>query len=480
MAKKKSKKKKKSKSSSKKVKKTKIKVIGIGGGGSSIVSEIAPNIRKATFLAANTDKQALDNVPKGVKSFSFGDKFTKGLGAGMNPDLARKAADENKERIKKELQGQDLCVVVACLGGGTGSGAVPVFTRISEELGNLTYGIFTLPFEFEGAKKMQIARNSLESTKPHLNALSVIPNERIFKIIDKTTPLKEAFSMINDNLSNSLEGLIEMIYKTGLINIDFADLKKVLEARGNYSYLNSVEIKKDEKSTETLISEAINNPLYPYGIKKAKGILINIVGGMGLALSEVNHISQSFSDLVNDEAKIIFGFWPKRRYKGKIKVSLLATGTTAKLFSGEKTTSKRKKSKTKKKKTKKKKKKKKTKKTKKSKKVKSKSKKKKEKEKKKSSDSKSQKNKEKNKDKNKEKPKENSSVKKNKKDNSEKKDQSAKQDLSTRSDNENNKEKKRVKKNALEVKKEKEEAENRILEEEKQWEVPAFLRKNEN
>src|SRR6056297_406100 len=442
--KKKNKKKKKKKSSTKKVKKTKIKVIGIGGGGSSIVSEIAPNIRKATFLAANTDEQALENVPKGVKTFSFGDKFTKGLGSGMNPDLARKAADENKEKIKKELEGQDLCIIVACLGGGTGSGAAPVFARISEELGNLTYAIFTLPFEFEGAKKMQIARNALESTKPHLNALSVIPNERIFQIIDKTTPLKEAFSMINNNLSNSLEGLIEMIYKTGLINIDFADLRKVLESRGNYSYLNSIEIKKDEKSTETLIKEAINNPLYPYGIEKAKGILINIVGGMGLALSEVNHISQSFSDLVNDEAKIIFGFWPKRKYKGKIKVSLLATGTTARLFTGEVTKPKSKKKK---------------------KKSKSKSKKK-----KKKSKSKSKKKKKKSKSKSKKKKKKSKSKSKKKKKNSKQKDEVKKNEPE---------EKKRIKKNALQVKKEKEEAEKRILEEEKQWEIPAFLRKNE-
>ncbi|GAI51462.1 unnamed protein product, partial [marine sediment metagenome] len=226
------------------IKKTKIRVIGIGGGAGNIVSEIASKMKKASFVVANTDLQALRLASRKAQRFQFGKELTQGLGTGMSAELGEMAAQNEKEKIKKTLEGQDLCVIVACLGGGTASGATPIFAKISKNLGNLTLGIFTLPFKFEGEKKMEMARASLEKLKPKLNALSVIPNERIFQIIDKKTPIKIALSAINKSLAESLEGLIETIYQPGLINIDFADLKAILEGQGRLAYLNTVKVQK--------------------------------------------------------------------------------------------------------------------------------------------------------------------------------------------------------------------------------------------
>src|SRR4030042_749019 len=253
------------------VKKTKIRVIGIGGGAGNIVSEIASRIEKATFVAANTDPKALRTVRRKVTRFQFGQSLTHGLGTGMNPDLGREAALDEKDKIKKLLEGQDLCIIIACLGGGTGSGAAPIFAKISKSLGNLTYGIFTLPFKFEGDKKVEIAKEGLEKVKGYLNAFSVIPNERVFQIIDKNTPLRQALSVINRSLAESLEGLIETIYEPGLINIDFADLRTILDGRGRLASLNSVSVPRKEGASKDLINKALNSPLYPYSIKGAKG-----------------------------------------------------------------------------------------------------------------------------------------------------------------------------------------------------------------
>jgi cell division protein FtsZ len=314
------------------IKKTKIRVIGIGGGGGSIVSEIASRMGKASFLVANTDFQALRATSRKALRFPFGQSFTKGLGTGMNPELGREAARADKEKIKKLLEGQDFCIIVACLGGGAGSGAAPIFAKISKNLGNITYGIFTLPFKFEGEKKMEIARDSLRKVKAHLNALTLIPNERIFQIIDKSTPLKGALSAINKKLTESLEGLIETIYEPGLINIDFADFKTILQGRGRLAYLNTVEVPRKGSSAKDLISKVLNCPLSPYGIRGAKGVLFNIAGEKKLSLTEVSQISKTISELANPEAKIIFGISQSRRYSDVIKTTLLASGCGAKIF----------------------------------------------------------------------------------------------------------------------------------------------------
>lgn len=307
------------------VKKTKIRVIGVGGGGSSIVSEIASGVERASFVVANTDLQALRASSRKALRFQFGQNLTHGLGTGMNAEMGEIAAQNEKERIKKLLEGQDFCIIVACLGGGAGSGAAPIFAKISRDLGNITYGIFTLPFKFEGERKMDIAKNALEKLRLRLNAFSIIPNERIFQIINKDTPIKAALSAINKDLANSLQGLIEMIYQPGLINIDFADLRTVLQGQGRLAYLNTIEVHGSNKSEEA-IKEVLNSPLYPYSIRGAKGVLLNIAGEKNLGLSEISQISKSISELSNKEAKIIFGISQNKKYSGLIKTTLLATG----------------------------------------------------------------------------------------------------------------------------------------------------------
>ena len=311
------------------VHRTKIRVIGIGGGGGSIISEIIPRIKKADFVVANTDSRALKAVKK-AKRFQFGQSLTRGLGTGMNVEVGEMAAQNDKEKIKKLFEGQDLCIIIACLGGGAGSGAAPIFGKIARGVGCLTYGIFTLPFEFEGEKKMEIAKESLEKIRPHLNAYSVIPNERIFQIIDKNTPLKNALSVINKRLAETLEGLIEMIYLPGLINIDFADLKTILSGRGRLAYLNTTEI--EESNKDEAAKKVISTPLYPYTIKGARGILYNISGGKEIQLLEVSQISKIVSDSVNKNAKIIFGINQSPKYKDKIKITLLAVSCGFKGF----------------------------------------------------------------------------------------------------------------------------------------------------
>ncbi len=311
------------------IKKIKIRVIGIGGGGGSIVSEIAPMVERASFFATDTDSKALRGISRKVEKFQFGRNFTSGLGTGMNPEIAKEAAKNEKERIKKILEGQDLVILVACLGSGVGGGATPVFAKIARRLGNLTYGIFTLPFSFEGKKKMEIAKNSLNELRENLNTLSVIPNERIFQIVARTTPLKQALFSINKILADSLQSLIEIIYKPGLINIDFADLRTILEGRGRLSFLNSIELPTvDNKEA---IEKVINSPLYSYNISGAKGVLLNISGQKNLSISQVSQISKTISQLVNEEAKIIFGISHSKILKN-VKVTIFATGCSQKIF----------------------------------------------------------------------------------------------------------------------------------------------------
>jgi len=338
---------------------TRIQIIGLGGGGSSIVSEIAERLKKADFVLANTDSRALKQAPKNAKKFQFGQDLTRGLGTGMNIEMGKTAALNEKERIKNLMQGYDLCIIVSCLGGGTGSGAAQVFAKTSRDLGNITYGIFTLPFQFEGEKKMEIAQKSLEKIRLNLDALSLIPNEKIFDIIDKNTPISDALSAINKKLSESLQGLIETIYEPGLINIDFADLKAILidnvssdaipvtvpvtkiegenseiaprRSAGKLVYLNTIEL-QGQNRTEEAIKKVITSPLYPYTIGGARGILFNITGEKSLSLSEVNQISRMITEMVNPDAKIIFGVSHRNDYKDKIKITLLAVGCTIKTF----------------------------------------------------------------------------------------------------------------------------------------------------
>lgn len=306
------------------VHKTKIRIIGIGSGGISIVSEISAKIKKVDFVAANTDIRSFKSLSNKIKKFQFGQNLTKGLGTGMNVELGEMAAREEKEKIKKLFENQDFCIIVSCLGGGTGGGSTQVFAKIAKGLGCLTYGIFTLPFSFEGERKMEIAKEALIKLKPYFNIFSVIPNERIFEIIDKNTPLQEALSAINKRLVENIEGLLEMIYGSGVINIDFADLRTILLGYGKLSYLNAVRIEDAHK--EETAKNIISTSLYPYSFKGAKGILYNICGGKSLCLSEVSRISGIISEMANKNAKIIFGINQDGKFKNNLQITLLAVG----------------------------------------------------------------------------------------------------------------------------------------------------------
>ena len=335
------------------VPKTKIKIIGIGGGGNSIISEIVNSFtegkergdkifRKVEFVALNTDLQALTKLSKNCKRLGFGKELTQGLGCGMDPELGEKAARGEKEKIRKVLEGADFYILITCLGGGTGSGAAPVIAEICKTFKKSSLGIFTLPFKFEGEKKHLITKNSLKKMRPNLNAVNIIPNEKIFQIVDKSTPFKKALSAINQRLTFSLKGLIGMIRRPGLINIDWADFKTILGStsptvgRGKICYLNRVKTQGENRAT-IAAKKVVRNPLNEYGLEGADRILFNIEGNKDLKMQEVNEISKFISDF-NRKAKIIFGISLLKpgassslRQKidsgSEIGITLLATGT---------------------------------------------------------------------------------------------------------------------------------------------------------
>lgn len=310
------------------IKKIRIRVIGIGGGGANIVSELSQKIKKGiSFFVVDTDIKTLRGMSRNVGKLLLGKELIRGFGTGMNPELAWKVAKKEKDKIKNLFLNQDLVILISSLGGGVGSGMSSIFAQIGKELGILTFGIFTLPFDFEGAKKMEIAKHSLRRLRKKLNAISIIPNERIFKIVNKKTPLKRALSTLNEKLTENLKNLLEIIEKPGLINIDFADITTIFEGKGNLTFLNSAEIFL-ENNIDQLIKKITFCPIYPYGIVGAKKIILNISGSSSLTLNQVFLVAKAISDLVSKDAKIIFGLSQKER-ELKIKILLLAVGCKA-------------------------------------------------------------------------------------------------------------------------------------------------------
>ncbi len=303
--------------------KAKIKVIGIGGGGTSIVSEISRSLDKATFVVADTDTRGFGRQ-KGVKYFLFGQDQTHGLGTGLNPELATHAAEIEKDKIAGLFQNQDIVIFIASLGGGVGSGATKVFAEVSKNSGAITLGIFTLPFKFEGGQKYKIAMKSLRELRQSLNVSITIPNERIFKVIDANTAIVEAFSKVNKQLIEGLESLIDLIYNPGLINIDFADVKAILKGKGSEAFLNTAEASGKDRA-ETIVKDILHNHLYQQNNFVPEKVLFNIVGSDNLSMFEVDRISKAIAEK-NPKAKIIFGISKNNKYKNKIKATLLMTG----------------------------------------------------------------------------------------------------------------------------------------------------------
>ncbi len=301
----------------------KIKVIGIGGGGGAIVSEIGRSLNKANFVVADTDIRALKKKA-GIKYFWFGKEFTHGLGTGANPEIAKEAAEAEKEKIAELFQNQDIVILIASLGGGLGSGATRVFAQAAKPFGGITLGIFTLPFRFEGKNKSRIAQKALKELKSSLNVSITIPNEKIFKIINSKSSISEAFSTVNKNLIESLESLIDLIHNPGLINIDFADLRAILNGNGNFAFLNTAQASGKNRAEE-IVKKIFINPLYQNNNFLAEKILFNVSGGANLNMFEVEKISKSIAEL-NPKAKIIFGISKNTKIKNSIKTTLLMTG----------------------------------------------------------------------------------------------------------------------------------------------------------
>jgi cell division protein FtsZ len=306
--------------------KARIKVVGVGGGGGNALSRMREDfgIRGVEFIAVNTDVQDLEGC-RARRKIHIGKNLTRGLGTGMNPEIGRQAAEENRSEIIEALRGADLVFITAGLGGGTGSGGAPIVAEAAKEIGALAISVVTKPFSFEGAQRARIAEEAGLKLKERSDTLIIVPNDRIFGIIEKDTPILKAFSFIDGVLKNAVQGIAELIAMPGMINVDFADVKAVMEDAG--SALVGIGVASGSDRATSAIEQAINSPLLELSIEGARGILFAVSGGRDLSMMEVNDIAKIVRESVDSEAKIIFGAYQDRRLpKGKFKVVLVATG----------------------------------------------------------------------------------------------------------------------------------------------------------
>lgn len=314
-------------------KKVKIKVIGIGGGGGNIIAELLKKLKdfsfqKVEFVAVNTDNQALKSLPKALKKFPFGNKLTRGLGTGRDAEMGERAAKEDIEKIKQLfLDDKDLYIIVSSLGGGTGTGATPIFTKIAEEMGLSTLGIFTLPFAFEGKKKMDMSLKALEKIKDNLNAFMVLPNEKIFSLTKEEVSFADSLNLLNDRLAESLEGMLRTIYSPGLINIDWADIRTIIEGKKKIAYLNFCKAKSSQ-NVDDISKALLKNPILEYKFENADNVMFNVEASKELSLQLLSQISERIGELAPN-AKIIFGLTQNPKLKNEIRVTILATSSEA-------------------------------------------------------------------------------------------------------------------------------------------------------
>ena len=301
-----------------------IKVIGVGGGGNNAVNRmIEHGVQGVEFIAVNTDAQAL-NLSKAEVKIQLGTKLTRGLGAGANPEVGRKAAEESKEQLEEALEGADMIFVTAGMGGGTGTGAAPVIAQVAKELGALTVGVVTRPFMFEGRKRSTQAVEGIEGLKQNVDTLIVIPNDRLLEIIDKNTPMLEAFREADNVLRQGVQGISDLIATPGLINVDFADVKTIMQDKG--SALMGIGIATGENRATEAAKKAISSPLLETSIDGARGILMNITGGQNLSLYEVQEAAGIVTDEADEEVNVIFGSVINEELKDEIVVTVIATG----------------------------------------------------------------------------------------------------------------------------------------------------------
>jgi cell division protein FtsZ len=304
---------------------TKIKVIGVGGSGSNTVSRMMKHKMKGVeLIAINTDAQDLKKV-KAHQKIRIGKNLTRGLGSGMNPEIGRMAAEEQKEEIEKSIMGADMIFITCGLGGGTGSGASPVIAEIAKGAGILTLAIVTMPFSFEGFQRKEIAEKSAKKLKEKVDTLIAISNDKLLTTLEPNTTVNNAFIACDEILRQAVQGISDLIVLPGIINISFADVKTIMKDSG--SALFGIGVAKGEGRAKEAARKALNSPLLDISCKGAKGVLFNVSGGKDISLSEIDEVAKIITHEVSPEAKIIFGAIKDEKLKqGEIKVTVIATG----------------------------------------------------------------------------------------------------------------------------------------------------------
>ena len=301
-----------------------IKVIGVGGGGNNAVNRmVEAQLKGVEFIAINTDKQAL-YTSKSEYKVQIGDKLTRGLGAGANPEIGKKAAEESKDEILTLLQGSDMVFVTAGMGGGTGTGAAPLVAQLAKEMGILTVGVVTKPFIFEGKVRMKNAERGIEDLKANVDTLITIPNDKLLQLVQKNTSMLEAFSIADNVLKQGIQSISDLIAVPGLINLDFADVTSIMKEQG-LAHMGIGTAVGENRAVEAA-REAIQSPLLETSIKGAKGVLLNITGGSNLGLFEINEASTLVQESCDPEANIIFGASIREDLGDEISITVIATG----------------------------------------------------------------------------------------------------------------------------------------------------------
>ena len=304
---------------------TNIKVVGVGGGGNNATNRMmSSGLKNVQFIAVNTDQQALE-LSQAETQIPIGSKLTGGLGAGGNPDVGREAAEEDKDAIQSVLQGANMVFVAAGLGGGTGTGATPVVARTARELGILTVAVVTKPFDFEGKHKMELAEEGIKKIREEVDTLIVIPNQHLLKIVERRTPINEAFFLADEVLRQGVQGISDVITEPGIINIDFADVRTIMNGKGD-ALMGIGEGEGDNRAVDAA-TNAINNPLLEDAkIEGASGILVSVTGGDDFCLTEYEEVLNIITANASDDAQIIVGTSINSSLSDKIRVTVVATG----------------------------------------------------------------------------------------------------------------------------------------------------------
>ncbi|MCD6233134.1 cell division FtsZ family protein [bacterium] len=308
-----------------KLRKVKVEVVGIGGGGSSIVTEIAKGLKGARFALIDCDKHILKKAGNNVRAVLLGEKITKGLGTGMDRDLGARIVENSKDKVNQIFKGNDILILISSLGGGFGSGATPLLADLARKTGSITLGIFTLPFSFEGEKKSQLAKGSLQKIEEYLSGKLVVPNDKIFEFGSKKTPFKKALSLLNEKIIDLLKSLMEVISKPGVINLDFSDLKTIFKGSGKLVYFKTIEAQGPNRAEE-VIKKIFQPSLHLQPPSRTfQRVLLNIAGGKDLSLKEVELLGKKVCSL-NPRVKMILGISENQKYNGKLKVTFIGVG----------------------------------------------------------------------------------------------------------------------------------------------------------